>query len=292
MTMPHRGHVPLSVPGARPAWSAPTLAFGPVATRRFGNSIGISNITPKVCPYSCIHCPVGHTIRMATERKPFQGSDAVLRAVRVLVDEARERGEPVDSLTFVADGEATMDAGLGRAIHVLRTLGIPVTVITNGALLPSHAVRRALAEADVVSIKVDAVREATWRRVNRPHRRLLLDTIRNGMLTFSESFGGTLLTETMLLGGVNDDAADLRATAAFVGELAPAVAYLTVPLRKTAENWVVPASEDAVARAVELFSAQVAAVEVLAGRGPAGPRTRRGATRRHGGRAGLPLSRA
>jgi wyosine [tRNA(Phe)-imidazoG37] synthetase (radical SAM superfamily) len=170
-----------------------------------------------------------------------------------------------------------------------------VTVITNGALLPSHAVRQALAEAEVVSIKVDAVREATWRRVNRPHRRLLLDTIRNGMLTFAEGFGGTLLTETMLLGGVNDGVADLRATAAFVGELAPAAAYLTVPLRQTAETWVVPASKAAVDRAVELFRAQVAAVEVLVGRGPAGPAgppPRRRATRQPGGTAGVPLNRA
>lgn len=270
MTMPHRGHLPLSVPGARPAWSAPSVAFGPVPTRRFGNSIGISNITPKVCPYSCVHCPLGHTVHMGTERRAFQRSDVVARAARILVDEARGRGEPVDCLTFVADGEPTMDLFLGRTVHVLRTLGVPVAVITNGALLSSHGVRHALAEADMVSLKVDAVRESSWRRVNRPHLRLRLEAIRQGMIAFAEGYAGTLVTETMLLGGVNDSAADLRATAAFVGGLQPATAYLTVPRGHTAEAWVVPASQASVARAVDLFAAQVTSVEVLTGQGPGG----------------------
>lgn len=283
MIMPRRGHVPLTVPGARPAWSAPALAFGPVPTRRFGNSIGISNITPKVCPYSCIHCPVGQTVRMETDRRAFQCADAVTRAVRVLLDEARDRGVPVDCLTFVADGEPTVDLSLGRAIHVLRTLGIPVAVITNGALLTSPGVRRELAEADVVSLKVDAVREQSWRRVNRPHRRLRLDAIKEGMLGFAESFDGMLMTETMLLGGVNDGLADLKDTAEFVGQLRPATAYLTVPLRGTAETWVIPATPKTVARAVELFRAQVPSVEVLTGQGPAGPTPWKDGSRATGG---------
>ena len=30
------------------------ITFGPVASRRLGNSLGINNINPKVCTYSCV----------------------------------------------------------------------------------------------------------------------------------------------------------------------------------------------------------------------------------------------
>ena len=37
------------------------IAFGPVPSRRLGQSLGINNIPPKACPYSCLYCQVGRT---------------------------------------------------------------------------------------------------------------------------------------------------------------------------------------------------------------------------------------
>lgn len=33
------------------------VTFGPVPSRRLGHSLGINNIPPKHCSYSCIYCP-------------------------------------------------------------------------------------------------------------------------------------------------------------------------------------------------------------------------------------------
>jgi wyosine [tRNA(Phe)-imidazoG37] synthetase (radical SAM superfamily) len=241
------------------------IAFGPVPSRRLGRSLGINNIPPKVCTYSCLYCQVGRTIRMRIGRRLMQPPDAVVAAVEEKVAAAHRGGERVDYLTFVPDGEPTLDENLGRALRALRPLGIPVAVISNGSLLDRKDVRADLAEADWVSLKIDAVREETWRRVDRPHGRLRLGPILDGMREFAAEFSGQLVTETMLLADLNDAEAELRATAAFVGALRPATAYLAAPTRPPAERWVRPATEAAMARAYEVFRAWHGRVELLAG---------------------------
>ncbi len=37
------------------------IAFGPVPSRRLGNSLGINNIPAKTCSYGCVYCQVGRT---------------------------------------------------------------------------------------------------------------------------------------------------------------------------------------------------------------------------------------
>ncbi|MBM4049747.1 MAG: radical SAM protein, partial [Planctomycetes bacterium] len=167
MSTLHSGSTPHTVPGGSLTASAAGITFGPVPSRRFGRSLVVNNLKPKVCPYSCAYCQLGRTVCMGTERQPFHGAETVARAVRVRVEEARQSGERIDHVTFVPTGEPTLDLGLRRAIHVIRSLGIPVAVVTNGALLTNREVREALCEADRISLKVDAVREASWRRINR-----------------------------------------------------------------------------------------------------------------------------
>jgi wyosine [tRNA(Phe)-imidazoG37] synthetase (radical SAM superfamily) len=94
--------------------------------------------------------------------------ERLARAVALHVQRVRARGERIDYLTFVPDGEPTLDANLGREIELLRPLGIPIAVITNGSLAWRPQVRAALRGADWLSVKVDATDEPTWRRVNRP----------------------------------------------------------------------------------------------------------------------------
>ncbi|MFO7652330.1 MAG: radical SAM protein [Candidatus Krumholzibacteriia bacterium] len=241
------------------------IAFGPVPSRRLGRSLGINNIPPKLCPYSCVYCQLGRTLKPTSVRQPFWGPGEVLAAVEAKVAASRRAGEPIDYLTFVPDGEPTLDANLGRTIRALRPLDIPIAVITNGALMPHDDVRDDLAEADWVSLKVDAASENVWRRIDRPHGRLRLEPILAGMRAFVDGFAGILATETMLLSDLNDSEAELRATAVLVGELHPAVAYLGVPTRPPTEPWALPAAESTIASAYEIFRERTDQVELLLG---------------------------
>jgi wyosine [tRNA(Phe)-imidazoG37] synthetase (radical SAM superfamily) len=181
------------------------------------------------------------------------------------VQKLRDRGERVDYLTFVPDGEPTLDAHLGDEIDGLRPLGIPIAVISNGSLVWSPVVRASLGKADWVSLKVDAADESTWRKVNRPHTTLRMSTVLDGMLTFAGEFHGEFATETMLVRGLNDDDQAIEAAATFVERLKPAIAYIAAPTRPPSEPWVQPADEEATNRAFQRFALRLPRVELLTG---------------------------
>lgn len=229
------------------------IAFGPVRSRRLGWSLGINNVQPKTCSYACAYCQVGATDRARLQRETFFMPDDVVAAVRERLMDCRATGQPVDYATFVPDGEPTLDCLLGEAIRGVAALGVQVGVLTNGSLLHHEDVRDDLAGADCVSVKVDTVDEATWRRLNRPTGRLRLEAVLDGMRRFAEDYRGELVTETMLVAGLNDDEASIRGTAAFVSALAPLRAYVAIPTRPPAEPWVRAATIDTARRAADTF---------------------------------------
>jgi len=243
------------------------IAFGPVPSRRLGQSLGINNIPPKCCSYACVYCQVGRTVELVAERRAFYPPEEVVREVENRVRDVRERGEAIDYLAFVPDGEPTLDVHLGREIAGLRPLGIPVAVLSNAFLVDRSDVQSDLLRADWVSLKVDAVREDTWRRINRPHGRLRLDDQLRGGLRLSRRLAGTLATETMLVAGLNDDEAHLDDLGRYLEALRPDVAYLSVPTRPPAEAGVRPPGEDVVFRAWQALTARLPGtrVELLVG---------------------------
>lgn len=241
------------------------IAFGPVPSRRLGKSLGINNIPPKICTFSCVYCQLGRTIDMQMERRPFYQPEELLESVRSQVAGARENEEVIDYLTFVPDGEPTLDINLGRSLQMLKPLGIKTAVISNASLIWRRDVRDELGLADWVSLKVDAAVEKTWRAVNRPHGRLDLKSIQKGMLDFAESYRGELMTETMLVDGVNESKESLRAIGEFLAHLVPSRAYLSIPIRPPAEPWAGPPGEADINRAYQILSEHVENVEYLIG---------------------------
>jgi len=248
--------------------NAPPIVFGPVPSRRLGRSLGVNNIPPKTCSYTCVYCQAGRTIRLDLERRSFYDPEVIERAVGARLDLAATRGERIDYVTFVPDGEPTLDLGLGRAIDLIKPLGVRVAVVSNGSLLWKPDVRDALARADWVSLKVDAVDELPWRRINRPPRRLSLDQVLQGQRAFAASFTGTLATETMIVAGVNDGWRVLDAVADHVGALKPSVAWVAVPLRPPAQTWVRAPKAAVVERACEALVRRVPRVGCLTTREP------------------------
>ncbi|MBS3783994.1 MAG: radical SAM protein [Anaerolineae bacterium] len=241
------------------------IAFGPVPSRRLGRSLGVNNIPPKICTYSCAYCQLGRTIKMQAERQRFYEPDRILREVRDKVEKAQKKGEAIDYLTVVPDGEPTLDINLGQEIEDLKSLGIKVAVISNASLVWDPEVREALAKADWVSLKADAATEKMWQRVNRPHGKLQLDPIQDGMLTFAEEYEGVLATETMLVTDLNDGQDTIRDVADFLALLRPDLAYLSIPTRPPAEPWAQPPGEEAINRAYQIISEKVDHVEYLIG---------------------------
>lgn len=239
--------------------------FGPVPSRRLGRSLGINNIPPKTCSYACIYCQLGRTLQLQTERAAFYDPVLLFDEVAKRLDAVRSAGENVDFLSFVPDGEPTLDLNLGRLIELLRPLGSEIAVITNSSLVWRPEVRDELATADWISLKMDTVRDETWRRMNRPHGRLRLAEILDGALALASAFDGRLMTETMLVEGINDRQEHVEELAMFLARLGPETAYLAIPTRPPGEAEVRPPHEDALTRAWSILSSELDDVELLTG---------------------------
>jgi wyosine [tRNA(Phe)-imidazoG37] synthetase (radical SAM superfamily) len=241
------------------------LAFGPVPSRRLGRSLGVNNVPPKICSYACVYCQLGRTIKMSVERQQFYQPRDLLRAVEEKVQKAGHSDEKIDYLTFVPDGEPTLDSNLGHEIDLLRALGLKIAVISNSSLIWREDVREDLRKADWVSLKVDSTRADAWSQIDRPHGSLALDSILEGVSEFASTFGGRLVTETMLVRGINDSRAHLEGVAEFLSQVHPSVAYLSIPTRPPAEDWVQTPAEDDLNQAYQIFSERLDAVEYLIG---------------------------
>jgi len=241
------------------------ISFGPVPSRRLGRSLGINNIPPKVCTYSCVYCQVGRTHTFQVERCPFYEPEDIFKSVRKQVKKAIKKGEPIDYLTFVSDGEPTLDVNLSYEIDLLKSLGIKIGIITNASLVFREDVRKDLMKADWVSLKFDSISKTSWRKINRPHRELELGEILRGMLDFAKNYSGELVAETMLVQAISIDADILKDMADFLVRLNPAKAYLAIPTRPPAENWVRPPEPKDINVAFQVFHEKLDQVEYLIG---------------------------
>ncbi|RLE57604.1 MAG: radical SAM protein [Thermoprotei archaeon] len=240
--------------------------FGPVPSRRLGKSLGINNIPGKVCTYSCIYCQAGRTVNLTVTRKSFYDPQKVADEV---VEKCLEIGfEKIDYITFVPNGEPTLDVNLGKIVDRVRSrVDVKLAILTNGSLIWMSDVADDLMLFDLVSVKLDSGLEDVWRRINRPHPRLSFSNIMDGILEFSKTYSGKLITETMLVKEVNDSLENARAIAEILSKLGPNKAYISVPIRPPSEKWVKPPDEKAIAMFYHEFSRKLGEdrVETLTG---------------------------
>jgi wyosine [tRNA(Phe)-imidazoG37] synthetase (radical SAM superfamily) len=220
--------------------------FGPIPSRRLGRSLGINTLDKKACTYGCVYCQTGKTELYLNDRIPFEDPDNVFKEVKRKIEKVRKLGESIDYLTFAPGGEPTLDINLGLIIDKVKVFNIPVAVITNATLMTRQDVRSDLSKANLVSVKVDSVIEESWRKINNPHEKLKLKSILESIIEFSNSYNGELLTETMLVAGVNDNTDHASKLSEYLLKVKPDNSFISVPTRPPAEKWVKAPSEEIV----------------------------------------------
>ncbi len=229
------------------------IVYGPVPSRRLGQSIGINNIPPKICSYSCVYCQLGRTNHMQMKRQAFYRPEDIYRKAEVKLKQLETENKQADYFSFVPDGEPTLDLNLGKTIKLLKPYNMKIAVITNASLLWMDEVKEDLMDADWVSVSIDAADEDTWRKTDRPHGMLKHQDILNGIVEFSKEFRGTLVTETMLMEGINDHEACVERIAEQIALVQPRKAYLLVPTRPPAESGIKRASAEILIRAAAII---------------------------------------
>ena len=141
--------------------------FGPVQSRRLGVSLGIDMVQSTICSLDCVYCECGKTGRLTLERQAYADADAIIAELSAFLSTA----PALDYITFGGRGEPTLDTGLGRVVRFLKR-SFPryaCALLTNGTLLHLPDVREEVAPFDLVLPNLDAVSDAAFRKLNRPH---------------------------------------------------------------------------------------------------------------------------
>lgn len=207
------------------------FTFGPVPSRRLGRSMGINNLPDKICTCACLYCQAGQTKSLTYKTEAFFNPDDIFDAVEKKLAQLNKTNEPVDYLSIVPDGEPGLDKNLGRLISRLKMLGIPIAIISSSLALPLPGVADNFMAADYVSLKLDSALEASWKQVMRPHPEADHNAVMLSIIEFATQFKGQLVTETMLVHGLNDSEKHANAMVAFLKEANPQKAYLGIPVR-------------------------------------------------------------
>lgn len=222
--------------------------YGPVPSRRLGQSLGIDTIPLKTCNWNCVYCQLGRTVPVTNERKAYYPREEIIAEVHQALA-AHKPGE-IDWVTFVGSGEPTLHSDTGWLIRQVKaSTELPIAVITNGSLLYRPDVRQELMLADAVMPTLDAGTADLYQRVNRPHSEVTFERLVDGLLAFSAEYHGKLWPEVMLVRGLNDTEEALRAIAAVFRRVSPDEIHISLPTRPPAETWVEPPDEEGLMRA-------------------------------------------
>jgi wyosine [tRNA(Phe)-imidazoG37] synthetase (radical SAM superfamily) len=240
------------------------FVFGPVPSRRLGQSLGIDTIPLKTCNWNCVYCQLGRSVPLVNQRRHYFLPETILAEVQSAL--AAHHASPIDWITFVGSGEPTLHASLGLLIRQVKILtDRPVAVITNGSLLCLPEVRQELSAADAVLPTLDAGTPDLYRRINRPHPDITFERLVRGLIAFREQYTGKLWIEVLLVRGLNDGEQALCDIAAIMRQIAPDQIHINLPTRPPAEPWVQPPDDEGLLRATAILGETAHVVQPIEG---------------------------
>lgn len=184
------------------------IIFGPVKSRRFGNSLGI-NLLPankKVCSFNCIYCECGWSLCGYTDTSGFPTRQELNAKLEEVLKQMNYNGQLPDNITFAGNGEPTLHPAFLQIIEdtiCSRNKFAPsakVTVLSNSTTCNKPDVFQALLMADNRVMKLDAGTNPTYRLINKGPSNLSLDTIVENL----QRFDGKLTIQSMFLRGTVD----------------------------------------------------------------------------------------
>jgi wyosine [tRNA(Phe)-imidazoG37] synthetase (radical SAM superfamily) len=222
--------------------------YGPVPSRRLGQSLGVDPIPLKTCNWNCVYCQLGRTQPLTNQREEYAPTEEIIAEVKQAL-KSHKPGE-IDWVTFVGSGEPLLHSKLGWMIRQVKALtDLPVAVITNGSLLYLPEVRQELLPADAVLPSLDAGTAKLYRAINRPHPAITFERYLQGLIAFRKEYEGKLWVEVMLVRGLNAETQALWDIAAALERIKPDAVHLNLPTRPPAETWVRPPHQESLVQA-------------------------------------------
>lgn len=181
------------------------LVFGPIKSRRLGNSLGV-NLLPKfrkICTFNCVYCECGWNPEICDEKARFvtpqEYEQTLENALKELVGTPKEP----DSITFSGNGEPTLHPDFPEIIDItikLRDKYVPkavISVLTNGTRIHDDRIFKALLKVDNNICKLDGGTLDVINKINLPNVKIDIEKY----IQCLQRFDGQVIIQTLFLRG-------------------------------------------------------------------------------------------
>ncbi len=190
--------------------------FGPVASRRFGMSLGI-DLSPdkKRCNFDCIYCEL-------EPAKPIDIYENAPKAEEIFEEVKKAVNEfDFDVLTVTSNGEPTLYPYLDELVDKLKTLNKKLLILSNSSTIDKKEIQNSLNKFDIVKLSLDSVNEKIFKKIDRPSKSISLKNIINGIIEFRKIFNKELVIEILVVKGINDKVEEFKALNEVLAKINP-----------------------------------------------------------------------
>ena len=170
--------------------------FGPIASRRFGISLGVDlSSGRKRCNFDCIYCELEKAKRVDIYDNPPDYKE-ILDEIKI----ATKKYE-FDVLTITSNGEPTLYPYLDELVDNLKEHKL--LILSNSSTIYKKNIQKTLKKFDIVKLSLDAVSEDIFKKIDRPLNVDINDII-NGIIEFRRVYNKELIIEILVVKGIND----------------------------------------------------------------------------------------
>jgi len=183
--------------------------FGPVASRRFGTSLGI-DLSPgkKQCNFDCLYCELAPAATVDAYSEAYQPDEIITELKQALHEHPN-----TDVITLTANGEPTLYPYLDELIEKIDAIkeSKQTLILTNTATLSDPKTYHSLLHLDQVKLSLDAVTPEVFKKIDRPHKGIDLDLLVDSVISFSQEYKGRLFIEVLFVKELNDTPEEIAA---------------------------------------------------------------------------------
>jgi len=233
--------------------------FGPVSSRRLGQSLGVDLIPFKTCSLNCVYCECGLTTNLTTKTAEYVPTQEVISELDALLS----TNPKLDFITFSGNGEPTLHNGLLEIATHIKT-NYPqykICLITNSTMLThpdfmQQILNNGQSTIDVIMPSLDAISQEVYEKVDQPESSIQAKAVTQALIDFSKKFKGEIWLEIFILPGVNDTESELNNFQKALKEMRVDKILLNCLDRPAPYDWVKPATNSQMQAVKDFFDQQ------------------------------------
>ena len=175
--------------------------FGPIASRRFGLSLGI-DVSPnkKQCNFDCLYCE----LEGSKTTNSFDDDTDFMEIINQVKSEL-ELNPNIEVITVTSNGEPTLYPYLDRLIDELNDIkeDKQTLILTNSSLIGNDDIQKTLSKFDIVKLSLDCISKECFKKLDRNHTDIKIENIIDGLIKFSKIYDNMVL-EVLFVKDIND----------------------------------------------------------------------------------------